>query len=80
VSPLNPVNDAVQTIEDSAPLQTLVEEPLQAHSPSPADDEPNREYLIRRAALGDKPTQEEMNAVVAYGLAQHKKNFPHLYQ
>ena len=80
VSPLNPVDDAVQAIEDSAPLQTLVEEPLEAHSPSPADDERNREYLIRRAALGDNPTQEEMNAVVAYGLEQHKKNFPHLYQ
>ncbi len=80
VSPLNPVDDAVQAIEDSAPLQKLVEEPLQAHSPSPADDERNREYLIRRAALGDNPTQEEMNAVVAYGLEQHKINFPHLYQ
>ena len=80
VSPLNPVDDAVQAIEDSAPLQTLVEEPLEAHSPSPADDERNREYLIRRAALGDNSTQEEMNAVVAYGLEQHKINFPNLYQ
>ena len=80
VSPLNSVDDAVQAIEDSAPLQTLVEEPLRAHSPSPADDERNREYLIRRAALGDNPTQEQMNAVVAYGLEQHKINFPHLYQ
>ena len=80
VSPLNPVDDAVQAIEDSAPLQTLEEEPLRTHSPSPEDDERNREYLIRRAALGDNPTQEEMNAVVAYGLEQHKINFPHLYQ
>ena len=80
VSPLNPVDDAVQAIEDSAPLQTLVEEPLEAHSPSPADDERNREYLIRRAALGDNSTQEEINAVVAYGLEQHKINFPNLYQ
>ena len=80
VSPLNTVDDAVQVIQDSAPLQTLVEEPLEAHSPSPADDERNREYLIRRAALGDNPTQEEMNAVVAYGLEQHKINSPHLYQ
>ena len=79
VSPLNPVDDAVQTIEDSAPLQTLVEEPLEAHSPSPADDERNREYLIRRAALGDNPTKEQMDAVVAYGLEQHRLNFPHLY-
>ena len=79
VSPLNPVDDAVQTIEDSAPLQTLVEEPLEAHAPSPADDERNREYLIRRAALGDNPTKEQMDAVVAYGLEQHRLNFPHLY-
>ena len=48
--------------------------------PSPQDDERNREYLIRRAALGDNPTQEEMDAVVAYGLEQHSINFPHLYQ
>ena len=41
---------------------------------------PNREYKIRRAALGDNPTQEEMDAVVAYGLAQHRKNFPQLYK
>ena len=81
VSPLNPANDAVQTFEDSTPLGMIVEEApiLQPHSPSPADDERNREYLIRRAALGDNPTQEEMNAVVAYGLEQHKINFPHLY-
>ena len=52
---------------------------LQLHSPSPQDDERNREYLIRRAALGDNPTQEEMDAVVAYGLEQHRINFPHLY-
>ena len=50
-----------------------------SHSPSPQDDERNREYLIHRAALGDNPTQEEMRAVVAYGLEQHKINFPHLY-
>ena len=80
VSSLNAVDDAVQTVENSAPLQTLVEEPLEAHSPSPQNDERNREYLIRRAALSDNPTQEQMNAVVAYGLEQHRINFPHLYQ
>ena len=37
---------------------------LKSHSLSPEDDERNREYLIRRAALGEKPTQEEMRAVV----------------
>ena len=51
----------------------------ESHSPSPQNDERNREYLIRRAALGDNPTQEEMDAVVAYGLQQHSINFPHLY-
>ena len=57
-----------------------MEEVKKSHTSSPADDERNREYLIRRAALGDNPTQEEMNAVVAFGLAQHKLNFPHLYR
>ncbi len=47
------------------------------HSQSEVD--PNREYKIRRAALGDNPTKEEMDAVVAYGLQQHRKNFPDLY-
>ena len=49
------------------------------HSLSPEDDERNREYLIRRTALGDNPTQKEMDAVVAYGLEQHRINFPDLY-
>ena len=47
------------------------------HSQSEID--PNREYKIRQAALGNHPTKEEVDAVVAYGLAQHRKNFPHLY-
>ena len=69
-------------IEDSTPLMVIVEEASmpESHSPSPQDDERNREYLIRRAALGGNPTQEEMRAVVAYGLQQHRLNFPHLYQ
>ena len=66
-------------IEDSTPLEAIVEGVDETHSPSPEDDERNREYLIRRAALGDNPTQEEMDAVVAYGLEQHRINFPHLY-
>ena len=82
VPPLSATDDAVQVIEDSTPLEAIVEEApmLQPHSPSPEDDERNREYLIRRAALGDNPTQEEMRAVVAYGLQQHIINFPHLYK
>ena len=50
-----------------------------AHSQASNTDTRNREYKIRRAALGDKPTKEEMDAVVAYGLEQHRKNFPHFY-
>ena len=80
VPPLNATDKAVQTIQDSAPLHTIVEGVEESHSPSPQDDERNREYLIRRAALGENPTQEEMRAVVEYGLEQHRINFPHLYQ
>ena len=82
VPSLNAIDDAEQAIEDSAPLRAIVEEApmLQPHSPAPQDDERNREYLIRRAALGDNPTQDEMRAVVEYGLQQHRINFPHLYQ
>ena len=76
---MNPVDDVVDEMEDSTPLEAIVEGVEGSHSPSPQDDERNREYLIRRAALGDNPTKEEMNAVVAYGLEQHKKNFHHLY-
>ena len=45
----------------------------------PQFDKRNREYQIRRAALGENPTKEQMDAVVAYGLEQHRINFPHLY-
>ena len=67
-------------IEDSASLEAIVEAVEKTHSTSPQDDEGNREYLIWRAVFGDNPTQEEMRAVVACGLEQHKINFPHLYQ
>ena len=50
-----------------------------AHSQASRADTRNREYKIRRAALGDNPTKEEVDAVVSYGLAQHRKNFPKLY-
>ena len=76
---MNPVDDVGISIRDSTPLEALMEGAEETHSPSPQDDERNREYLIRRAALGDNPTQEEMRAVVAYGLEQHRINFPHLY-
>tara|TARA_B100001939_G_scaffold55363_1_gene44526 strand:- start:593 stop:814 length:222 start_codon:yes stop_codon:yes gene_type:complete len=67
-------------IEDSTPLEAIVEGVEETHSPSPEDDERNREYLIRRAALCENPTQAEMDAVVAYGLEQHRIDFPRLYQ
>ena len=81
VLPLNPGDDAVQTFEDSTPLEVIVEVAEESHSPSPSpeNDELNREYLIRRAAFGDNPTQEEMRAVMAYGLEQRRNNIPHLY-
>ena len=69
-----------------APSETLVDASQRvarhipkAHSQSSSKDSRNREYLIRRAALGENPIQEEMDAVRDYGLEQHRKNFPHLY-
>ena len=49
------------------------------HSQSSNEVDRNREYKIRRTALGDNPAQEEMDAVVEYGLEQHRINLPHLY-
>ena len=77
--PLNPIDDDIP-IEDSTPLEAIVEGVEETYSPSPEDDERNRKYLTRRAALGVNPTQEEMGAVVEYGLQQHRINYPHLYQ
>ena len=77
--PLNPIDDVVDEMEDSTPLEAVVKGVEDSHSLSPEDDERNREYLIRRAAFGDNPTQDEMRAVVAYGLQQHRMNFPQLY-
>ena len=79
VMPLNPIDDVDVPIEDSTPLEAIVEGVEETHSLSPEDDERNREYLIHRAALGDNPTQEEMDAVVAYGLEQNRINSQHLY-
>ena len=50
------------------------------HSQSLKLDTADRDYQIKRAALGENPSKEDMDAVVAYGLEQHRKNFPHLYQ
>ena len=77
---LNPIDD-IETIEDSTPPEAILETAAlpQPHSPSPQDDECNRKHLIRRPALGDNTTKEEMRAVFSYGLEQHRINFPHLY-
>lgn len=68
------------SLGDSSSSESHFKVASKTHSTSPKDDERNREYLIRRSALGDNPTQAEMDAVVAYGLEQHRINFPHLYQ
>ncbi len=46
----------------------------------PQVDPRNREYHLRRAALGASPFKEDMAAVLAYGLEQHRLNFPELYR
>jgi hypothetical protein len=78
--PLNPIDDVYVLNKDSTPLEVIMEGVEETDSPSPQDDERNREYLIRRSALGDNPTQEEMDAVVDYGLEQHRINFPEMYK
>jgi len=73
-----------QNLEAQVATPEQLDTPLQAAMPQPEEkpilDERNREYQIRRAALGDNPTKEEMLAVVAYGLQQHRLHFPHLYE
>ena len=49
------------------------------HSQSSNEADRNREYKIRRGAVGDNPTQEETDAVVDYRLQQHRINLPHFY-
>ena len=72
-----------QNLEELAAIPEQLGTSHQAVTPEPEVkpilDERNREYQIRRAALGDNPTKEEMMAVVAYGLQQHRLHFPHLY-
>ena len=50
------------------------------HSQSSDEVDRNHEYKIRRAALGDNPTQEEIVAVVSYWLKHYRIDFPHLYK
>ena len=61
---------------ESAPSQKHFGESSITHSP---EVDPNREYKIRRAALGANPSKEDMDAVRDYGLEQHRINFPELY-
>jgi hypothetical protein len=69
------IEEGIETLKQQLQNPNLYS---QSHSSNEVDR--NREYKIRRAALGDNPTQEEMDAVVAYGLRQHRINFPHLYK
>ena len=79
----------VNTQRSGVPQQTVQSEPEERQQVSgveienqtaPLVDELNREYQRRRLALGDNPTKEEMDAVRDFGLEQHRKQFPHLYQ
>ena len=64
VMPLNSINDVI-LIEASTLLEAIVEGVEETHSPSPSYDERNHEYLIRLAAFGENPIQEEMRADAA---------------
>ena len=75
--PLNPPLPPSQALIGST--QRMPRHIPRAHSQSPKKVGSNSEYKIRRAALGDNPTGEGMDADVAYGLDQFRKNFPHLY-
>ena len=69
------IEEGIETLK-----QQLQNPNLYSQSQSSNEVDRNREYKIRRAALGDNPTQEEMDAVVAYGLLQHRMDFSHLYK
>ena len=69
-----PPSEAITEVAEQRPRHIP-----RAHSQVSKADTRKREYKIRRAALGDNPTQEEIDAVVAYGLEQHQINYPHLY-
>ena len=69
------IEEGIETLKQQLQNPNLYS---QSHSSNEVDR--NREYKIRRAALGDNPTQEEMDAVVAYGLLQHRMDFSHLYK
>ena len=60
--------------------QPIVATPKQTVMPTePQFDERNREYQIRRAALGENPTKDEMDAVRDFGLSIHAITHPELH-
>ena len=63
-----PPSEAITEVAEQMPRHIP-----RAHSQASNTDTRNREYKTRRAALGDNPTQEEMDAVVAYGLEQQRR-------
>ena len=71
---MSAIDDVDVLIKDSTPLEAIVEGVEKSHSPSPQDDERNREYLIRRAAISDNPTREEMDAVVVKAASASEKS------
>ena len=75
-APILPPPPSLARVEASEHQQRHIP---RAHSQSTKKVDPNREYKIKRASLGDNPSKEEMDAVVVYGLEQHRINFPHLY-
>ena len=66
------IPEAQESIQEQSATQPIQAEPVVEEVPT--------EYQIRRAALGSNPTKDEIAAVLAYGLEQHRFNFPHLYE
>jgi hypothetical protein len=66
------IPEAQESIQEQSATQPIQAEPVVEEVPT--------EYQIRRAALGSNPTKDEIAAVLAYGLEQHRINFPHLYE
>jgi hypothetical protein len=78
-----PVEASMDSFKEQIPEAQESKQELSATQPiqeEPVVEEVPTEYQIRRAALGSNPTKEEIAAVLAYGLEQHRSNFPHLYE
>jgi len=78
--PVEDSADVFKTQNLEAPTPTPEPSATQPTQEEPVVEEVPTEYQIRRAALGEQPTKEEIGAVLAYGLEQHRLNFPHLYK